>query len=137
MTKIKITHHRVMGNGCVHLWIGLLAVSQSVFYQVLNAVSDGALTSILQWRNNISFKKDRYWKACICGWRVVFIDMKMRRTHILTKGRSFKTFLKENYVIALNSLYLFTKKKCWTWPCVHYTCLKFAVDSMKRCNISR
>ena len=60
MTKIKITHHRVMGNGCVHLLIGLLAVSQSVFYQVLNAVSDGALASILQWRNNISFKKDRY-----------------------------------------------------------------------------
>ena len=30
--------------------------------------------------------------------------------HILTEGRNFKTFLKENFVIAFNSCYLFTKK---------------------------
>ena len=38
---------------------------------------------------------------------VVFIDME---TYILTEGRHFKTFLKENYAIALDSCYLFTKK---------------------------
>ena len=30
--------------------------------------------------------------------------------HILTEGRNFKTFLKENFAIAFNSCYLFTKK---------------------------
>ena len=30
--------------------------------------------------------------------------------YILTEGRNFKTFLKENYAIALESCYLFTKK---------------------------
>ena len=38
---------------------------------------------------------------------VVFVDM---NTYILTIGRNFKTFLKENYVIALGSCYLSTKK---------------------------
>ena len=39
---------------------------------------------------------------------VVFIDMNM---YILTeKAWSFKTFFKENYAIALDSCYLFTKK---------------------------
>ena len=28
----------------------------------------------------------------------------------MTEGRNFKTFLKENYAIALNSCYLFNKK---------------------------
>ena len=46
MTKMKITHHRVIGNGCIHLGIGTCvqcqSISQSVFYQVLNAVIDGA-----------------------------------------------------------------------------------------------
>ena len=31
-------------------------------------------------------------------------------TYILTEGRNFKIFLKENYAIALDSCYLFTKK---------------------------
>ena len=38
---------------------------------------------------------------------VVFVDMTM---YILTVGRNFKTFLKENYAIALDSCYLSTKK---------------------------
>ena len=38
---------------------------------------------------------------------VVFVDM---TTYILTVGRNFKTFLKENYAIALDSCYLSTKK---------------------------
>ena len=38
---------------------------------------------------------------------VVFIDM---NTNILTEGRNFKTFLKENYAIALDSCCLFTKE---------------------------
>ena len=38
---------------------------------------------------------------------VVFVDMD---TYILTENRNFKTFLKENYAIALDSCYLFTKK---------------------------
>ena len=38
---------------------------------------------------------------------VVFIDMS---TYILTEGRNFKTSLKENYTVALNSCYMFTKK---------------------------
>ena len=44
-------------------------------------------------------------KLPLCGL-VVFIDM---NTYILTGGRSFKTLLKENYAIALDSCYLFTK----------------------------
>ena len=39
MSKMKITHRRVIGDGCNHLRI--LAISQSVLYQVLNAVRDG------------------------------------------------------------------------------------------------
>ena len=31
-------------------------------------------------------------------------------TEILTEGRNFKTFLKGNYVIALHTCYMFTKK---------------------------
>ena len=38
---------------------------------------------------------------------VVFIDI---NTYILTEGTNFKTLLKENYAIALDSYYLFTKK---------------------------
>ena len=41
--KIKITHHRVIGDGCIWEGISLINacwVSQSVFYQVLQAVSD-------------------------------------------------------------------------------------------------
>ena len=30
--------------------------------------------------------------------------------HIITEGRNFKTFLKENYAIALDCCYLFTIK---------------------------
>ena len=41
-----------------------------------------------------------------CGL-LLFIDM---NTYILTEWRNFKTFLKENYPIALDSYYLFTKK---------------------------
>ena len=37
----------------------------------------------------------------------VFIDMNM---YILKEGRNFKTFLKENYIITLDSCYSFTKK---------------------------
>ena len=37
----------------------------------------------------------------------VFIDMNM---YILKEGRNFKTFLKENYTITLESCYSFTKK---------------------------
>ena len=40
---------------------------------------------------------------------VVFIDM---NTYILTEGRSFRTFLEENYAIALNSYFT---KKCSIW----------------------
>ena len=43
--KIKMTHRRAVGNGCIWEKISLMntcCVSQSVFYQVLNAVSDGA-----------------------------------------------------------------------------------------------
>ena len=36
---------------------------------------------------------------------VVFIDM---NTYILTEGRNFKTFLKENYAVDLDSCYIFT-----------------------------
>ena len=44
-------------------------------------------------------------KLILCGV-VVFIDMNTY-TEV---GMSFKTFLKENYAIALDSCYLFTKK---------------------------
>ena len=37
---------------------------------------------------------------------IVFIDINM---YLLTESRNFKTFLKENYVIAWDSCYLFTK----------------------------
>ena len=43
--------------------------------------------------------------------QVVFINM---NTYILTEGRKFKTFLKENYATALHNCYLFTKKYVWT-----------------------
>ena len=44
-------------------------------------------------------------KLILCGL-VVFIDMNTD-TEV---GRSFKTFLEEDYAIALDSCYLFTKK---------------------------
>ena len=44
-------------------------------------------------------------KLILCGL-VVFIDMNTY-TEV---GRNFKTFLKENYAIALGSCYLFTEK---------------------------
>ena len=37
----------------------------------------------------------------------LYINM---NTYILAKGWNFKTFLKENYAIALDSCYLFNKK---------------------------
>ena len=43
---------------------------------------------------------------------VVFIDMNIYK--LTEGGRSFKTFLKENYAIALDRCYVFTKK-CWIW----------------------
>ena len=60
-------------------------LSQPVFYQVLNAASDGVKSTFEL---------------------VVFIDTD---TYIL-KDVNYKTFLKENYAIALDSHYLFTKK---------------------------
>ena len=51
-------------------------------------------------------------KLPLCGL-VVFIDMNTTciYLHHVTEGsRSFKTLLKENYTIALDSCYLFTKK---------------------------
>ena len=41
-----------------------------------------------------------------CGL-VVFIDM---NRYILTEGSNFKTFLKDNYAVALEDCYLFAKK---------------------------
>ena len=45
------------------------------------------------------------YKLSLCGL-VVFIDMNTY-TEV---GMSFRTFLKENYAVALDSCYLFTKK---------------------------
>ena len=42
----------------------------------------------------------------LCGL-VIFIKM---NTYILTEGRDFRAFLKDNYAITLNNCYLFTKK---------------------------
>ena len=47
---------------------------------------------------------------------VIFIN---NNSYILTEGRNFKTFLKINYVVALDSCYLFTKK-CWAWNWTWY-----------------
>ena len=75
-------------------------VSQSLFYQVLNAVSDGG------------FKRKCSAKHMYTGfekhmWTSAFLDM---NAYIHTEGGNFKTFLKEKSVIALNSCYLFTYK---------------------------
>ena len=45
--KMKITHHKFVGDGCIGEGISLMnacRVSQSVLYQVLNAVSDVVMT---------------------------------------------------------------------------------------------
>ena len=39
--------------------------------------------------------------------QIVFIDI---NTFILTEGWNFKKFLKENYAVALDNCYIFTKK---------------------------
>ena len=75
-------------------------VSQSLFYQVLNAVSDG------------EFKRKCSEKHMYTGFEKhmrtsAFLDM---NAYIHTEGGNFKTFLKEKSVIALNSCYLFTYK---------------------------
>ena len=49
---------------------------------------------------------DRCLKKRTCGLIVVFVDM---NTCIFIEGRNLKTFLKENYAIALDFCYLFTK----------------------------
>ena len=64
--KIKMTCHRIIGDGCIWEGISLMnarCVSHSVIHQVLNA-SDGVFKrkTLIQWRNNISLKKD---KGCI------------------------------------------------------------------------
>ena len=42
------------------------------------------------------------------GFSEIYIHV---NTYLLTEGgRNFKAFLKENYIIALDSCYLFTKK---------------------------
>ena len=44
---MKITHHKFVGDGCIWEGISLMnacRVSQSVLYQVLNAVSDVVMT---------------------------------------------------------------------------------------------
>ena len=59
--KIKITRHRVMEDACIWEGISLMNVcwvSQSVFYQILNAVSDAVFKKNVWWRNNILFKKE-------------------------------------------------------------------------------
>ena len=50
---------------------------------------------------------------------VVFIYM---NTYNL-KGRNFKTFLKENYAIALDTVVIHLLKKCWAW---NWTCFDSA-----------
>ena len=53
---------------------------------------------------------------------VVFIDMD---TYILTEGRNFKTFLKENESVALDSCYFFIEHGIENdadstyWVCIH------------------
>ena len=69
---------------------------------------------------------------------VVFIDI---NTYILTEGRNFKRFLKENYAIVLSSCYLFTYLlnvengierdiASAYGVCIHYTFLGFTADLM-------
>ena len=65
---------------------------------------------------------------------VVFIDM---NAYILIEGRSFKTILKENYAVALNSCYLFIEHEIENdadsaayGVCIQYTFLKFTAISM-------
>ena len=93
---MKMTHHRVIRDGCIHLLILAVSqsVTQSVFYQVLIAVSDAVFKGNCLTEKYISFKNGRY-----CGL-VVFINV---NTCILTKGGNYKTFLKENYAVALYS----------------------------------
>ena len=56
-------------------------VSQSVFYQVLNAVSDDVFKENIKWRNNISFKKD--------SEKIVLLQVKVL-TKIFVKLRTEK-----------------------------------------------
>ena len=74
---------------------------------------------------------------------VAFIDM---NTYILTEGRNFKTFLKENDATSLDCCYLFTKKVLNMelnmmfsayGVYIHYAFLKFTVDSINTWNTSR
>ena len=78
----------------------------------LKKVSQGARNFSL-WGNPAPKVSTKYTKNCVsalklpsCGL-VVFIGMNM---YTLTKGRNFKTFLRENYAVARGSCYLFTKK---------------------------
>ena len=66
---------------------------------------------------------------------VFFIDM---NTYVSTRGRNFKSFLKETYEIALDSCYLLTNKMlnmelnmiiyCAYGVCIHETFLNFTLD---------
>ena len=58
--KIKITH-RVVGDGCIWEGISLMNacwVSQSVFYEVLNAVSDDVFKRKCLFNGEIMFHSD-------------------------------------------------------------------------------
>ena len=56
----------------------------------------------ISWKNNISRTGTESTCALVL---VVFIDM---NTYTLTKSMNFKTFMKENYTIALDNCNLFT-----------------------------
>ena len=68
-----------------------------------------------------------------CG-QVVFIDM---YTYILTEGKNFKTFLKENYAIALDSCNLFTKMLNMELHTLEIPEIYNKFDEKIPCNLSR
>ena len=101
ITNIKITHHRVIEDICIHLWI-ICWFSPCCISVWKKMFANGAImfhfkrTGVLQRTLGI----------------VVFIDL---NTYVLN-GMNFKTFLKENYAIALlDSCYLLKKYWARNW----------------------
>ena len=96
----------------------IISFSYTIWFMISEKISQGARFFTVVHACTKSLKKAsktffQPFKLHLCGLVVFnsYVYVVFNDTVILTEGgRGFKTFLKENYAIALDSCYLFTKK---------------------------
>ena len=77
-------------------------------HRIWFVISEKNLLEVREWHQNLNkANKKMYIRISNPSCKpVVFIDM---NTYILTQDKSFRTFLKKKYAVALDNCYMFTK----------------------------